>query len=517
MSSTLLVPPRTQSLSQDDIWLTLQTDIPRPTAGFVLISVSGSPTAGQFFRLVIQGEELEFTFATTPNNSGLQLSTNPGLTNTEYRDLLIDDLLGNEKIATQFKVTPDGSNNIRLTYQVIPGLIIQVVSNTVGIAATYFVASYDEQYLNLFAKIHVYRTQDIQPYVTLQAAYNSERKAQFNLAGLFTEQLELPSGNSMYPLNLLVRPYEIATPAGPTAYYVRHADSYGQPPTTERLKKAGPFHVVPGGSSGNSRRLWGSGVRYQLCHSYLIDQSLSQFWKPVTETQPDWVYWYVVNPFSGDDVLAQAVIYYSDGTTETIPVGNSPAMAIEAKKLYSFPSGPQQVGLNTAPSWATKTATRYEFQIVKSSGEVYTKIGYRLLPDCQDWSVIYLAYENGAGGIETVAMRGKSARGYNVSRKQFRRAKLPTTDLSRGEFAYYDSEAQQSYELPTGWYPKEYVRHLRQLLVADRVWMIDQEIATFIAVNVTTNSLELTTEDEDLHAVTFRIELANPDLNSHVL
>ena len=521
MASDLLNQPKRNFLSQDDNWFSLRTNIPRPSAGFVLISISGNPAADTFFRLTIEGEEVEFTFATTPNLSGLQLHRRPaGSTLLEYRDLLIDDFRANERISDDFQIIPSGTPvapEIRLVYKVVPGAVIAVAGSAVGFDAVFFQAQYNEDYLNLFGKVHVYEADGIKPLVKLRAAYAADRKAWFNMAGIFQKELGLPTETSL----LSIFPgsnfeYEVHEPEGVTEYYLWHADSYGNPPTTERLEKEGPFYTVPGGSSGISRGFWGIGG-YQLCHAYFAERSFSQFVKPITASQPDWMYLYISDHEDGTTIIPRLVITYSDGTIDSLDVPTSEAFVPEEKKLYCFPSGPKQIYLEGAPNWATKTATRYEFQIVRSDDVVMAKLGYKLMTDCQDWRIFYLAYENGAGGIESVAMRGKTTESYNVDRSTFRRAKTRERSLDRGEFTYFDTEAFRQYELPTGWYPKIYVEHLRQLLVAERVWLLDNISAKYLAVNVTTSQADLTTAGEDLHAMSIRIQLANPDINSHIL
>ncbi|MEL6274350.1 MAG: hypothetical protein AAFU03_04455, partial [Bacteroidota bacterium] len=385
MSTTLLAPPRANALSQDENWLTVVTNIPRPQAGYLLITVSGSPSPGQIIRLIIEGEELEFTFIGTPNNSGLQLRTQPNGTNLEeYRDILIDDFRANERIATEFDILADDSGAnpaIRLVYKVIPGNTIQGFEQADNITAAFIPTLFNQNHVNHFCKLHVYREGDTRPMVVLQGAYDNQRRCHFNLAGLFQRQLQLPVGSSMYPFIDGITNYTFQLPEGLTKYYLWHADSYGQPAVTERLQKQGPYYAIPGGSSGRSRLIWGTG-RYQLCHSYIIDQSLTEFWKPVTIDQPDWAYFYSISPLEGATMSLTARIYYSNGVIRTLPIPEVQDVTPAPNTLYLFPSGPQQLGLSRDPLYATQTMVRYEFIIdVATVGQA--KINYRILDDCQ--------------------------------------------------------------------------------------------------------------------------------------
>jgi len=522
MAATLAVPPKTRFLDQDDNWLALQTDLVGVDYPTVSLSVndSAAPTAGQTFRLTWAGFDLIFTFATVPDSSGLQLPLRGGATAADYRATLISVFQNNAIINTEWDLVNSANNQqVRFVYRTSVALTpLSTSTNATGMAANVSDTGSDpEQQPNLRAFLQVFLNNEQTPHATLEAAYNlSDKRAYFNLGSLLGLEPDLPRTSSIGASVAGVNNYSAGFSTATTAYYLRYADKYGAPPTPELLTLAGPYYAVAGGSAGDSPMRWGAGSgTNQVCHAYLTEAD-NQFVKPIGFEQPDWVYFFT-RPGAAFNVTVRGRIYYTDGTTEDVtPPGIAAAIALNGNALYYFPSGPEQLGLSTATDWTNKVAYKYDFRLLSDDTLTeYAVMPYRFLPECAEWER-FVAYANGVGGIETVSMRGKTVKAYAVNRSAFRRTRTPSTTAADGELLYFDQEAQQALELRSGFLPRAYVEHLRQMLIGD-CWLVDKPRGQFIRLTIENDSLEYSEDDQDLYAITLTARYATPDKFAHRL
>ena len=518
MPAQIITAPRPHVLSKDDNWVTLSTEkyAAENVNRFIIEVVDGTdPVAGSSLDLGWGNESVELSFAVSPDNSGLQISTREsGESADDYRERLAGELRSVYEISRDFVVSISG-NNIYLTLLYTEPLILSLFADRINAS---FVNAVDaDQYPNLAATLHLYKVGEEEAIVKLRASYNATRSAAFNLADTLGLEISLPDTSRLRSYVPELDGYAPQSPEGSAQYYFRYADLYGRPVRAERLRSSAIFSAVAGGSAGDAPMRWMKDRTYQMCHAYLTNTD-QQFVKPISPEQPDWLYLYVgdVGEAYNDKTLTPYVdIVYADGTSETMQVPGSTATPAPDRSYWCFPSGPYQAGLQNAPSWTTKTAVRYTFRVEATYTGTVAAIAYKLLPDCHPWEV-FLAYTNGAGGIETIAMRGKSERSYQATRQRFRRARTQVQSAARGEFLTYDEEGQQQIRLRSGWLPKEYAEHLKQLMLAD-VWIVDVQRTQFVSVLVNDSSLTLTQDDDDLHAIELTVTTATPDRNAHRL
>jgi hypothetical protein len=495
MAITILTPPRSPALSLDDNYIVVQTNIPTATArpGFL---ISGTSADGDVLNLRWGNTLVQTTFATAPDNTGLQLRAAAGQTESDYLAQLVEGMYAIPAIEAAFLIE-QRDDGVRLTLRgALTGALLATSS---GVSVAIFGSAEAAQYPGLSAFISVYQEGIVAPIGRFAADYDRDGVTDFNLASLFEIEVGLPPVSDLGGL----AGYTVSQPTGYAEYYLRYADRYGRPPQPETLTKSPTYSVVAGGSRGLSRLRWGSGGNVQLCHAYFTEAD-QYFVKPISYGQPDWAYVYLNVSAS---VGASVTVYFSDGTMETRQVV---ASASRDKGLHAFPSGPYQCGLDQVPGWEEKTAIRYTFALTNGPSIVY-----ELEPPSPEWETV-LAYDNGAGGIETVGFRGKSEFGYAAQKQTFRRARTRVRGSDKGEVVTYNTEGRSQDRLRSGYYSKEYIAHLRQLLVG-RVWKVDRVTGRFIAVNVASSSLRLVTDDAQLHAIELTISDANRDKNAHNL
>ena len=484
MPATLTAPPRSPALANDSNRVVFSTSIPTAVTrpGFLVSGVGGD------------GDELNFrwgtsvarlTFAASPDNSGTQLRAAAGQSLADYLPQLYEGLLSIPALeaAFVFYLLADG---VRMELRdALNGDLASTSSPSMTV--TVFGAAGADNYPNLSAALLVFRGNDPDP-IRLKAAYNRAGKTFFDLAELFPVRLGLPT--------LLPAAAGVQQPGGMEEYFFRYADQYGRPVQPETLQKSATFVVVAGGSGGATQLRWGN-TDPQLCHGYFTP-SFRPFPKPISPTQPDWVWVYV---HGNADISASIVITYDDGTTRTEAV----AGASVGRGLYCWPSGPEQIGLVDVDP--TKTVRRYVFKV----GTI-AAVTYDLLDGCLPWETV-IAYENGAGGIETVGMQGKAEREYGSTAQQFRRARPQVRGGDEGAVQRYQVEGLRRWTLRTGYVSANYAEHLAQVMLG-RCWIVDRLTSRFLEV-IPSGTLRLTRDDDDLHALQFTFTAASPDRAAH--
>lgn len=523
MASTLAVAPIHISLSKDDNYVVLTTNLISysPSVARIIVSDGSNPSSSQTFTISWGANELVFTFVASPDNSGLQLPLkNSGEIGEDYRARLAEVFQQNERISAAFQIINSSANQvIRFQYRITEPLDLSVESTATGMAALVeSTGEYPSTEENLRAKLQLFdaTSTDGLPLANLAAVYSSRNpyEAIFNLRNLAPVKPYLPVSSSLAPTVEGVNNYTVEVAI--TAFrelYLRYADKYGTPPFAESLYKSDSFFVLYGGSPGNSRRLFGSTLGLWLCHSYYGSDEMS-YEKPVAPDQPDYIFL-----FSGSstfDIGFQVKLIYSDGSNESFVVPSSSPLAMAANTLYCLPSGPEQVVISSAPSYATKTPVAYEFQITDSSYiAVIKRVKYQLISGCLPWQLI-LAYSNGLGAIETVALHGKTTYGYDAIRELFERVKTRGYQVSDGTTVAYDEQGIQIYEASTAPLPRNYIRHLRQLLLAD-TWLIDQRGLRFQRIQIITTSMREDKDDQDLYSLSISFRLSATDESYHQL
>lgn len=499
MALSILNNPRSPALSNDPIWAVFESSISAGVSrpGFL---ISGYGADGEVINLRWGTTVLNLTFVTSPDNSGTQLRAASGLSAEDANAQLLEALFSVPAIEADFtlQLRDDG---VRLTLRDATNGDLAAGSSA-SISITVFGAEGDPEYPNHLAVLSVYKVGEDAPVARLKSGFDADGRTEVNFAGLLDEPLGVPPGFTLGSLQT----YAAFRPVGTVEYFFRYADSYGRPPQPETLAKSGTFVVVPGGSEGRSPLRWGTVGNYQLCHAYLKEDD-SYFAKPISLNQPDWCYFFSNGAGS---VTPFITVFYQDGTNERFQVPGSSTQGT-GLGLWAFPCGPIQIGIEQAPSWSTKNAVRYRFELEGSD----MVINYQILPDCHPWET-FLAYENGAGGIESVVFRGKSVEGYAAQGQGFRRATTRLQTAERGAVASYNNEGRRVLRLRSGYLDRDYINHLRQILIG-RVWLCDTNRRQMVAVTVTNSNLSLTEDDNDLHSVEITVETATPDRNAHRL
>lgn len=118
--------------------------------------------------------------------------------------------------------------------------------------------------------------------------------------------------------------------------------------------------------------------------------------------------------------------------------------------------------------------------------------------------------DNGLGGCESVRFKGKFQQKYEGKRDIIQKAQSKNFELSEGVFNTFNAEGRHRYIANTGFYPRAYIEHLRQLLLGE-VWLMDITHERYIKLIVDTKSFDIHEDDQELFALEFRCRPAYID------
>jgi hypothetical protein len=510
MAATLLTAPPLWAHRDDLIPVTIQTDSIATYPPRVEWEVSTpGPQVGQQIELKYGNKKIVWGVTTTTSQSGrnwpIQIN---GEALSDYLERLLEMCRTNETLTDDWAIVVENGTTLVLQHRIFAPLIVETIHNLDYLTSSDFSMYQPAQPDNLRAVVDVYRADNDLLLLRQHAPYNlMTARVLLDIAPAFSLlQPHLPSTTSIVSSLVYLR-YGKASVAF-LEYYLRYAEKSGIPPICDALEKSAHYFALYGGHSA---------VAYnptveRLCHHYLRSDGLP-FLKPISESQPDWVYWIASDILS---VEVSVLMYWSDGTiSEHKPyaAGFTPV----PNNLYWMASGFQQLHLHQIPN-PIGTASEaeviaYDFRLgeVQAIGEYFFTVKYAL-ECCVAWDM-YLLYDNGVGGMETVLLRGKKTISNEYQRENLKRTRFPKWTANAAEHDTFAATSRQVWEVSTGWYEDSYyLHHLRQLGLA-KCWLVDTQYKRFLKVNVDIKSWEWHSDDQDLHAVSFKIISSWEDKN----
>lgn len=502
-------------MSNDIIPVVATTEeIIAPAATVTIVLSSTGPTAAQTLTITWGGTTQVFTVAVgdTPSPNDLPIKGAESL--AEYAALLRERLAQNTILHSYWKLSLAGST-ITLTQRILAPVVIAHASTLSNATVTSAgVTDITPGGGVLSAVLEVWTdTGDIatdQRLIQLHAPYNlTTAEAWMDCHAAFAALTpHLPTEASINPLVVTSLPNGEAT-TSIQKYYLRYGEKSGTPPTTTALLRSSTRRAVLGATSALSTYAASTSLR----HNYR-NRTGEYFAKPVTELQPDYMYW--IPPTGATAVYLSCLITWSDGTQSTyLPYGTTP-ITVEAGRMYWFASGFTQLKLGTVsvPPGAEDGAfiTGYTVTILRS--DTISMIGkhsvdYILMPDVS-WSPIYLMFSNGVGGCETIALRGKSTEKQVSTASTFARPRGEDWTPKDGDFAAFDAQSSTVIEANTAFYDyntDNYLFHLLQLQIGD-AWLIDLNRRRFVRCIVETGDAVYSQADETLLNIPFTIRTA---------
>lgn len=338
----------------------------------------------------------------------------------------------------------------------------------------------------------------------LKAPYSTiDKRVTFEISGLLHDRTPvLPSAASIGLSGST--PYYGEAEGVTAVFRLRHADQYGSPVVAETLTVEGDYLAIRGGLPADAiQDINWAGAAIGL-HSYLyLRNSAYVFLKPVSRTQPDWIYFVALHTGDYRQVIT---IRYDDGTYEDF---NSVLMDCLADTCYWVQSGYAQVDVDDYADPA-KTVVGYNVSIIRVTGMSNAFTAFYVLDDeCPTWER-YLLMHNGFGGYESVRMKGVTLYSQEVKRTSFERTRWTDFSIQLGDRDDLRVLGSAVFNTHTGHYPAYYVEHLRQLIHA-QLWLIDLELRElaeyrFKRILCETNSVEIRSDIPAAYgfAITYR-------------
>lgn len=519
MAAAIALAPPDVAFSGNEIWVKLSTDLITAASASVQLSVTGAgPNAGETLSIAWAGKSLVFTTAAAPNISGLQLPTKGALSLADYAALLAEHLRQNEILNDDFLITLEapsgGAQIIKIAYRAAAALDITASGSLSNVTITVTDSAGWTTAENLRAELEVWsdsgNPNTDKSLLKIHAPYDfSTSEAKFNLQDGFSGlKSHLPPASSIPPTDTpaSAHAWGLATDAV-QKFYFRYADKFGTSPVAQAMKKSPQSYLAQLGSrSGDSPSL---GTVPQLAHNWRRFDGKT-WWKPVSDQQPDFVYWRAI---VGGNFTPVVHLWWSNGGETNYTPFDTP-LALEEGKFYFFATGFRQLKLQLAPPPATGAyIVRYRVGIVPgdAEGTWYLAPLYEVKVENSDWG-IYLLYETGLGGMETVWLRGKSTSGYEVSGIEAQQFRDIGWTVEKGDFDNYAQSGRQIWEVSTGFNDDSvYLEGLRQLPLA-KCWMADLRERRWKRVIVEAKKIEGVAEDDrDLHEMTFTVRAAWQD------
>lgn len=519
MAVILSIEPSPVSLNGDDNWIKLETDLVNTAAqGYINIvsQTPGEPAIGEVLTIEWAGKSQTFTVAATTNSTATAIPVrNVGETMDEYAERMAEVFHENGTISEDFNITVHSVGRVTLKAKTAGILDITVTENLTSTEFTTVDGTDPNTEANLAAQVQIWKPSGFlslpdELITTLHATYNTtSADTDINLVDIFPVKPHLPNPAHIDPGIFLSWLRGIATDCY-CEYYLRFADKYGTPAVPEALIKSDNNYFSINGAHSADKEDSNTAIYVDVLHNYRRVDGGS-FWKPLGDGQPDWVY--IWSKFDLVNCNVEWTIIWDDGSITVEPYGGTP-FTLSTNKAYYIRSSPLNFDFTpTTPGAIPWYITFRLFGTIEGGEQDLAIVKYKAAIETE-WER-WLLFDNGVGGCESVLFNGKGKEGFVSKREIARRSRATTFDIDQGEFIKLNPEGQQVLDLNTGWIEKWYADHLRQLLMGD-VWMVDAPNKRFIKLICDTDSIEISTNDQQLHALSVKFKTSWVDKASNI-
>lgn len=520
MANTLITAPPARAFSDDPIWVRLQTDVEISAGAAVELTFTGGPSEGDTITIAWAGNALEFEFTATAIEAATDLPLiGGGEALATYVNRVAEKLAQNEVLHDYFRVvrSSSGGEKIRLAQRVVEVVDITFTDSAANLTATVTDVTAVTAQDALRALVQVWTdTGSIatdQLLLSVHAPYIlSTGIAELDIHAAFALlRPHLPTEVTINPL-VFISLLSGAATSSQQKYYLRYADKFGSPAAAGDLVRSASYFALLGSRAGDSNAVATAALR----HRYTT-RAGSTLVKPSTYQQPDWLYW--VCPAGVTQVYIDTTLYWDNDTESNYKPFGTTGIAVTEGNMYWFGVGFQQLKLGnaTVPSGASYI-TGYRAVVTRSDGTPMIGdhgVSYQLFRS-PDWEVVYLLFDNGVGGCESVAFRGKNEEAFESNGETFPVPRTRLWSTIDGDLQAFNANGRRLWEVNTGWLSDAaYLDHLRQLALS-QAWYIDTVNRKFRRVIVTPGKMTVRNGDETLYSQSFTIRAAWLDSSANV-
>ncbi|KAA3439568.1 SprB repeat-containing protein [Rufibacter hautae] len=281
-------------------------------------------------------------------------------------------------------------------------------------------------------------------------------------------------------------------------FFLKYTEKYGSPAAVAPYTQIDTQYVLCGGLD-TQETLAGT-----FFSSYLPNRKPFFTWdqpeKGVYTNQPEFLY-FMPNSFLLESFTVKTKVRFSDGTS----LITDAYMQTEVRRyeMYCIPVGHDQIGVGVLKE--NVSVKSWDVYLVDQDGAVISETRrFFLLPDL-DERRRYLLYTNSLGGINTLVTTGKAKLKLDPDTTTLERNLLPGTPATRHEVEVRSKSAKATLELTTGYREPREILALQDFLLAERVWLLENDRFTPVLV-LDKNQVPLD-EAEDVGYLDFEVQL----------
>lgn len=489
--ATLLTAPPLIAFNLNPISIRLVADGQPDNTAYFQLTVTAAPSVGETFRIQWGGNDYTLTIVAAEDPDA-NLIAQPSGSASAVADALAEAFRRHEAIHADFRVvrTSTGGEKILLDYRVLKPLVITLDEQWSGVT----VLKSDSDGFSLNGIAQIYSSSDAELMASKQAPFLSDGTCSFDISDAFADlEPSIPLENTINPSTLPSSLSYAAATDSVKKYYMRVAEKTGSLATD--LLKTDEYLAILGGKGLYSDYQDTGRIR----HNYPATVK-----KPVTCEQPDYVY-ILPTGTGGINVWVVCKIYWNSGAVTTYAPFGTTTVPMEDDMIYWFPSGYMQMKLNTlTPPVTDDYILAYDWMLYPLDDGLNPFAVVQYAIDYMSGWDLYLLYENGVGGMETVALRGKGTFSEQIRADNYKSAS--------GLYSLYGQSAQGNIAKGTGWKPEWYNKHIRQILLG-KCWIADTVLRRFLPVIVEPAETEWGKDDETLFGFEVKIRMAWEDPN----
>lgn len=302
---------------------------------------------------------------------------------------------------------------------------------------------------------------------TLPITFSRGNQAELDLSDKLDDYLRLTIDEAP-ELPSLADPSPLTCKKTCRKYFIRYAESYGQPIAVKKITESPKFTVLLGALStvGNVEKSL-SGLLQPDVASFSKDRFLKQWQGAVLptmtrSTQPQFLYFFNTRATASGARL-KARWYFNDG--------GSADEILSVFDLVQYGKYAWNVRFDKAYVPAThdnKTVYKYEVWLEALSGTKLSETREYVLNYEIEQYVRYFLYMTSWGAMETLVCTGKGSSSYKLSQQEAARLRQAGSPLSAGDAVAYDISLTDQFKVNTGWLTNDELIMLRDFIISSK-------------------------------------------------
>lgn len=492
MTISKLNMPEDVVLSHNPIPVVVETDKYRTTLGtkqVLKLFFTANTTNGKKIIISWKDFDMELVFATTPDDTGLQLPLYNGAISSGY-DTLLAALKTNYYLDRYYSISLSTSlvsgyyqGTITLTQRSFGQIWAATAidgddpsSYTPSILTAQVMPAYGANFRFLCDIYHQVSPSSARSYTgfitQLDASGDDANTAKFNLSEVFKNWKTLKP-DFPYTISFETCPNVLAN------YYLVLSESYG---SVEQAKNTVTEPATLGANLYNQVILGGLPFLEYPGNSFIADYIDATYVKFLTRKQsgkhyvckqmPHWLYWY--NKSDQTDLELKVTLYMDDGTNTTVTKTTFSGTAGQ-KKIYSVAVGYNDLDLDSDLT-ALTDVEKYEVWVENGAGTRLTEKFVFMVDTRYNEYNNYLFVHNSLGGVDTIWLSGDCLIQPESFGTELEYA--VAVDYEEGNIEAANSKLRYSYKFNSGWkFNITEIEVFKELLRSNDVrWIPDSKI-----------------------------------------